>query len=250
MKSSRPTLVRASLAGLAAAALLVPGLRMATAQDVQGRRPARPRVYEGTSRRGNFQEALDDAVAKALRALPGADRMVRYRVQEITGEHGGIAGASVLRVAVEVTDRGGQAPPAQNPPAAQPGEDLSRVLRADLDVMPERVDQRGSVTFQLRVRNTSDRAVPVTMPSGQQMEFEVRRAGGTIWRWSDGRVFTQALQMMSLAPNQSLTLTGRWNLRNRAGDPVPPGRYEVSGWLTAQSRGRVGAEGTLTVIPR
>ena len=82
-------------------------------------------------------------------------------------------------------------------------------------------------------------------------EFEVRRGAQTVWRWSEGKVFTQALQTMNLTPNQAVTLTGRWNLRNRAGEPVQPGRYQVTGWLNAQTRGpRVVAEGTLTVTER
>src|SRR5947209_307929 len=86
-------------------ALGVSAAKIASAQRVAPtlREPGQAvRVYEGVSNTGEFQQALDRAVAGAMRALPGADRMVRYRVRDITGEQGGIRGVNTLRVTIEV----------------------------------------------------------------------------------------------------------------------------------------------------
>lgn len=38
----------------------------------------------GTSKKGDLQEALDIAVATALRNAPGADRLVRWKLECVT----------------------------------------------------------------------------------------------------------------------------------------------------------------------
>jgi hypothetical protein len=54
----------------------------------------------GTSNKGNLQEALDTAVATALRNAPGADRLVKWKLECVTGEQGGIAGINQLTVEI------------------------------------------------------------------------------------------------------------------------------------------------------
>src|SRR6266508_3624937 len=87
--------------------LLVLPLAGVAAQVERGQRLSRPqpaRVYEGVSQRGQLQEALDDAVRRAARSQPGADRLVRWRLAEITGEAGGIRGLNTVRVRIEMND--------------------------------------------------------------------------------------------------------------------------------------------------
>ena len=73
------------------------------AQRAAGGPYGRAAVYTGTSRRGSLQEALETAVGQAARAQRGADRLVRYRVREITGEQGGIAATNTVSVSIELT---------------------------------------------------------------------------------------------------------------------------------------------------
>jgi hypothetical protein len=216
-------------------------------------------VFEGESPRGDFQVALDDAVRQALRAEPGADRMVRYRVREITGEQGGIAGRNILRVAIEVAaEEGGRPPreplpPAGEAPAANDPEELTellrRSLRANLSLSDERVDRAGPVTLALAVENTSEEPVRVPFATGQKYDFEVWRGNRLVWRWSQGRFFTQALSSTVVRPREEVTYSVTWNLRNGEGVRVPPGQYTVRGYLTSRGTGdfRVMDTATLTV---
>lgn len=191
--------------------------------------PQAIRVYEGVSRRGNLQEALDDAVARALRALPGADRMVRYRVREITGEQGGIAGVNVLRVTIEVQDEGGRRP---DRPGSGDGEERPAALEVDLQVAPGRLPRAGEATFTLTLRNRSDRMVVLPFTSSQRYDFEVRRGERVLWQWSHDRVFAQVLGQLAIRPGEALTYREKWNVRTNTGDRVPPGDYTVRGYLT------------------
>jgi hypothetical protein len=61
------------------------------------------KTYQGTSRTGNLQEALDAAVAAAEAAQPGADILINWRLGTVSGERGGIAGVNNVTVEIEMT---------------------------------------------------------------------------------------------------------------------------------------------------
>jgi hypothetical protein len=60
------------------------------------------RTYTGTSKKG-YQEALDKAVASALRAAGGADRTIRWKLKNVSGTAGGITGGAQTKVSIEST---------------------------------------------------------------------------------------------------------------------------------------------------
>ncbi len=64
-------------------------------------------VYEGTSNKGDLQEALEDALKDALTAVQHTDPMVYYTLQKISGIRGGIAGFNELTVSIEAGEHQG-----------------------------------------------------------------------------------------------------------------------------------------------
>lgn len=57
--------------------------------------------FEGTSDKGNFQEALDHAIAAAQAAEPGQDFITNWRLGSVRGEKGGFAPRNVITVEIE-----------------------------------------------------------------------------------------------------------------------------------------------------
>lgn len=82
------------------------------------------------------------------------------------------------------------------------------------------------VRLALHITNTSTQPIEVQFSSGQTHDFAIAdTAGREIWRWGDGRMFTQAVQARSLAPGQTVTYEERW-------DPAgATGRFTVVGRL-------------------
>ncbi|HMS03828.1 MAG TPA: BsuPI-related putative proteinase inhibitor [Gemmatimonadaceae bacterium] len=79
-----------------------------------------------------------------------------------------------------------------------------------------------SVRFSLSVANGTGRRVELSFPSGQTHDFVVLDATGReVWRWSDGRLFTQLVQNRLLEARDVVTFSERW--------PAPPsaGRYTL-----------------------
>lgn len=88
-------------------------------------------------------------------------------------------------------------------------------LDADLEV-----ESGDSVSFTLTVTNIDDEPREVRFRSGLEADFSVSRDEEECWRWSDGRMFTQALRTETFAPGESTTYTESWA-------PSEPGTYTV-----------------------
>ena len=123
------------------------------------------------------------------------------------------------------------------------------MLTSTLSVAP--VEEGFELT--LTVTNGGDDPVELSFRSGQRFDFVVERiddtdgnrtdgengeeGGEVVWRYSDGRLFTQALGRETLEPGESRSHGTIWE------DP-PAGEYEVRGVVTAEN---VDAEASMTV---
>lgn len=82
--------------------------------------------------------------------------------------------------------------------------------------------------FVLTVRNDGDDPVELSFRTGQRADFAVESDGEQIWRYSEGRMFTQVLGSETIAPGDHRTYEATWS------DPEP-GEYTVTGEVTASS---------------
>lgn len=97
---------------------------------------------------------------------------------------------------------------------------------------------RKPITFALTIRNRSNAARTLTLPSSQTHDCIVYSAKKQeVWRWSAGRLFTQAITELSLAPGESRSFTSTWNLTDRKGAPLPAGDYQVVGLVPGRAPG-------------
>jgi hypothetical protein len=92
------------------------------------------------------------------------------------------------------------------------------------------------VPLTLTVTNPGRSPLTLQFSSSQQYDFEVRREGQVVWRWSADRMFTQALTSLTLNPGTSLRFTETWKQQDNNGQPVPPGTYEVVATLTTMTK--------------
>ncbi len=83
------------------------------------------------------------------------------------------------------------------------------LCRAEPKLGPAELEYRaellpGGRQLDFTVRNVSGRELILRYASGQTYEVVARRAGSVVWRWSDGRFFTEALRDEPLAPGAEL----------------------------------------------
>lgn len=109
-------------------------------------------------------------------------------------------------------------------------------LESTLDV--EVTDE--TVEFTLRVRNTGDGPVDLQFRSGKRVDVAVYEAetGEKVWRWSEGRMFTQVLDTRTLESGEETAYEVTW------GSPSH-GSYRARATLAADRD--VDAEATFSV---
>jgi hypothetical protein len=93
-------------------------------------------------------------------------------------------------------------------------------------VAPSRAEVGRPVRFTLRLTNVTGKTEQLTFPTGQRYDFWVMDGDEEVWRWSDDRVFTQAITKASIDTQGTLVLTENWT-PDRSGD------FEVFGELAA-----------------
>ena len=73
------------------------------------------------------------------------------------------------------------------------------------------VSVKEGVGFVFHVTNNSSKAIELRFPSGQTHDFVVVDAAGReVWRWSDERMFTQALRNTVLDAGETKSYDGQW----------------------------------------
>ena len=91
------------------------------------------------------------------------------------------------------------------------------------------VSVSNGVSFDFRVVNPGDRKVEVNFPNGKTHEVVVLDSlGREVWRWSNGRMFTQALQNKVLHSSDTLSWEGRWR-------DAPAGKYVAIATLASEN---------------
>lgn len=99
-------------------------------------------------------------------------------------------------------------------------------LASQLDVKLDRHD----VQFALHVTNQGRKHVEVAFPNGQTHEFVVVDSlGREVWRWSESRLFTQALQNKLLGGGETMSVGERWP------HPKSRGKYTVIATLNSSN---------------
>jgi hypothetical protein len=96
------------------------------------------------------------------------------------------------------------------------------VLSTTLSV--DRTDD--GVQFSLAVENAGDDPVTLSFRSGMRADFAVRDGDEELWRWSEGRMFTQALGSETIEPGGRRSFGATW------AEPEPGG-YTAVGELAA-----------------
>lgn len=88
---------------------------------------------------------------------------------------------------------------------------------------------RGTVRFAIEIANDSRKRVELTFPDGRTHDFVVLDAGGRqVWRWSEGRIFTQSMRNRLVEANDVVVYDERWS-------PPSPGRYTLVAQLHSEN---------------
>ncbi|WP_083270636.1 BsuPI-related putative proteinase inhibitor [Bacillus marinisedimentorum] len=98
-----------------------------------------------------------------------------------------------------------------------------------LEVSGEAAPGEDAVAFTITIANKGDNESDIEFTSGQKFEIIVTdSAGNEVYRYSDGRMFTQALETITLKPGESKSWSDEWKTEQAAA-----GEYEAALTVTA-----------------
>jgi len=84
------------------------------------------------------------------------------------------------------------------------------------------------VVFDFELFSHYTRPTELTFSSGQQFEITITdEDGNEVYRYSDGKFFTLALITRTINPGESLKWQDEWDMTNKDGEKVGPGKYKA-----------------------
>ncbi|APW99884.1 hypothetical protein CHINAEXTREME_19850 [Halobiforma lacisalsi AJ5] len=95
----------------------------------------------------------------------------------------------------------------------------------EADVSTDGVDD--TVAFEFTVTNAGSTPEELQFADAAKAEFVVEDEGREVWRYTDGRAFTQMISSERLAPDETATYGAEWP------DPIP-GDYTAVAELRAR----------------
>ena len=107
--------------------------------------------------------------------------------------------------------RGSFANDANKPIASkQEATDENEILGTTFNIIRPTGDAE-SLKFALRVVNNTTKMVEIQFPDGQTHDFVVNDSTGKeVWRWSEGRMFTQAMKSKTLKGKDDTVFEESW----------------------------------------
>ena len=88
---------------------------------------------------------------------------------------------------------------------------------------------KGEVRFAIAVHNGTRKSVEINFPDGRTHDFVVLdTAGREVWRWSEGRMFTQSMQNRFVGSQDSIIYDEKWRT-------AAPGNYTLVALLNSEN---------------
>ena len=104
-----------------------------------------------------------------------------------------------------------------------------------LEVKTKAVPKSTHCDITVTALNRGSKPLMLKFNTAQQYEFYAKDENQRIvWKWSNDRVFAEALTNITLAPGETFSRSAKWNYLRNDGHRVPAGKYQIMGAITPQ----------------
>jgi hypothetical protein len=136
-------------------------------------------------------------------------------------------------------------------PAKQP-DGTSQEVRRPMEIATDQTTytEGQPVRIELVIRNTGTEPVMYQFSSGQKYDFWAEKDGVEVWRWSKGKMFTQALTSTTVAPGREISFAETWDQLDNDGNAVAVGECVVMAQLTTMGDRPAPVSMTIRIEPK
>ncbi|MGX1194846.1 BsuPI-related putative proteinase inhibitor [Metabacillus sp. SLBN-84] len=126
---------------------------------------------------------------------------------------------------------------AEQPQEKEQAEEVSGDMEEkDVELSVETKEESGVVQITMMVKNNSDEEKNFEFSSGQKYEIIITDPNGAeVYKYSKGKMFTQALQYVTIPPGESKTYEETWDMKS-AGS-LQAGDYTVTAQFAGKAEG-------------
>lgn len=92
------------------------------------------------------------------------------------------------------------------------------------------------IEMTLVLRNRSDESVSLGFNDGQTYDFIIKKLpeDKEVWRWSEGKFFTEALWFIKLEPYEKKTYVFKWDQKDNESRQVESGTYKLEALISSE----------------
>ncbi len=123
-------------------------------------------------------------------------------------------------------------------------------LKISIVISSSQVKINEPLRLNLSVENMGSEPRKLTFTSAQKFDIRITEASGQkVWQWSDGKMFAQSIETITVEPGKSISYDAEWPLKDSTGKTVAPGDYNVFGKIVARGLRDKEVEIGITVKP-
>jgi uncharacterized protein YcfL len=117
-----------------------------------------------------------------------------------------------------------------------------KVIKTNLETSLQVRQESDKLVFDISLMNKGNDMVELTFSSGQKYEIVVTNdQGEEVYRFSEGKMFTQALQLIELKAGDQVNWTEEWNM-TAEGQGIANGAYTVEAEVLIQEDDKLSIE--------
>ncbi len=107
-------------------------------------------------------------------------------------------------------------------------------LKISIVISSNQVKLNEPLHLKLSVENMGSESRELIFTSAQKFDVRVTGVSGQkVWRWSNGKVFAQNIETVTVEPGKSISYDAEWPLKDSTGKIIAPGNYNVFGKIMA-----------------
>lgn len=118
----------------------------------------------------------------------------------------------------------------KKPPQAVESRSRANDLLFVMKLSEQNFERGEKISARLSVKNVGSHTKKLSYVSGQKFDLSVvKKTGSKVWRWSDGMMFTLAVEPVTLKPGKTVKETISWNQKDSNDQQIPLGEYIIIG---------------------